>query len=476
MATDVKTVLDIFTQINAVPRCSKNEEAIGKWLEGFARDHGFETERDEAQNLLVRVPAKGMSSNRPPVVIQGHMDMVCEKTPDSSHDFTKDPIAVIRDGDWIHADNTTLGADNGIAVAMALAVATGDEPHPELEILVTVDEETGLTGAQNLRAGWLRGTELINIDSEDEGVFTIGCAGGRDTVITLPVASSGTDDRAFLEIRVGGLLGGHSGVDIHLQRANANRLLARVLHSVGSHGICIATLQGGSAHNAIPRDASSVIAVDAAELDAVRSAVAGMNKTLRAEFGESEPDLNVTVSPGDRTDSILDRASTDRLVDLLLAIPHGVMRMSADVQGLVETSTNLATVHLKDEELEVHTSQRSSFMTRLAEVGARIESVARLAGAEATNKSSYPPWEPATENPLLTRATAAFLSLTGKEPVIEIIHAGLECGVIGSKYPGMAMLSLGPTIERAHSPEERLHVPSLERTCGFLDALLASYA
>jgi dipeptidase D len=473
MATKADDVLEIFTQINRVPRCSKNEAAIAAWLENWASDHGFACERDEVGNVLMRVPAKGSSGG--PVVIQGHMDMVCEKTPGSSHDFARDAVPVIRDGDWVHANDTTLGADNGIAIAMALAVAAGDGPHPELEILITVDEETGLTGAQRLREGWLRGSSLINIDSEDEGVFTIGCAGGVDTHITLPVnTESVPPGYVFREIAVGGLMGGHSGVDIHLQRANANVLLGRILLGLRDADVRIAGFRGGNAHNAIPRDASAVVAVPEAAVPSLDEAVAARAKVFREEYAAVEPGLETAVRTVAAGESVLDRQSGKRFVDLLLALPHGVIRMSSEVAGLVETSTNLATVRLAGSQAKINTSQRSSFVSRLDELDGRITAIARLAGASVEKASSYPPWEPAVQNALLAAATSTYRELFGKDPEIEIIHAGLECGVIGSKYPELAMLSIGPTIERAHSPEERLHVPSLEKVCRFLDALLVA--
>lgn len=472
MAVHVADVLSIFEQIDAIPRCSGNNEGIARWLQSWADSHSFASERDEAGNVLIRVPAKGASTRT--VIIQGHMDMVCEKTPGSAHDFTRDPIQVIRDGDWIHANDTTLGADNGIAIAMALAVAAGEGPHPALEILVTVDEETGLTGAQKLREGWLTGTALINIDSEDEGVFTIGCAGGRDTRVTLPLtfvdAPSGL---VYHELAVGGLMGGHSGVDIHLQRANANVLLARVLGELLADGVLLAHLRGGNAHNAIPRDAVALVGVRPEDAGRAEESVASWQQLFREEFGSTEPELIVELRAAGTPERVLAKESAESLVDLLLAIPHGVTRMSADVEGLVDTSTNLATVRFAEGEAKINTSQRSSFGSRLAELGGRIEAIARLAGAGAEMTTSYPPWEPAVRNDLLTAATRVYLKRFEKEPVIEIIHAGLECGVIGAKYPALDMLSLGPTIERAHSPEERLHVPSLERTCVFLDDLLA---
>lgn len=481
MPLQAEHVLTIFEQINRIPRCSKNESRIAAWLVDWATQRNIPSEQDEIGNVLIRVPATAGMEGTPTVVLQGHMDMVCEKTPESTHNFETDPIPVVRDGEWVHAEDTTLGADNGIAVALALALAESDVPHPALEILVTVDEESGLTGAQHLREGWLRGTQLLNIDSEDEGVFTVGCAGGRDTIFTFHVDPEPLPpDLVARELVVSGLQGGHSGVDIHLGRANANVLLVRLLSSLlgGDDPVPlrIASIRGGNAHNAIPRDAAAVVALPESELDRVGAEVARMRDVFQAEYGDLEPGLDlatrVTTAPSD----VFMAESARRLLDLVSSIPHGVMRMSADVPGLVETSTNLATIRAKNDTVEIKTSQRSSYRSRLAELAGRLESTARLAGAAVRSESSYPPWEPHMESDLLGRAVESYQERFGAEPVVEVIHAGLECGVIGAKYPGMQMISFGPTIQNPHSPDERLHVPSVEKICAFVETLLASYA
>ena len=478
---DVRNVLELFEQINRIPRCSGNEQQFADWLLRWAADHGMPSEQDEAGNVLIRVPATAGMERATGVILQGHMDMVCEKTPESTHNFQFDPIPPIVDGEWMHADETTLGADNGIAIAIALAVVESGDPHPPLEILVTVDEESGLTGAQKLAAGWLTGTHLLNIDSEDEGVFTVGCAGGRDTVLALKV------DREPLphvyhtrEIAVTGLRGGHSGVDIHRGRANANRLLARTLTTLrgGSAeraAVHLVTIRGGNAHNAIPRDAAAIIAGPPESIDRLDCEIERIERVFAAEYGEIEPGLQVAVHTAARPADMIAEPSAHRLLDLIMSLPHGVVRMSSEVPNLVETSTNLATVRLSNDELRIKTSQRSSFASRLAEIAGQVEAAGRLAGATVTSGSSYPPWEPHMESELLGRAAEAYQAAHGVEPVVEVVHAGLECGVIGSKYPGMQMLSFGPTIQNAHTPAERLHLPSLSRVCAFIDELLASY-
>ena len=478
---DTGQVLALFDQINRIPRCSRNEQQLGQWLRAWADGHGLSSDQDDAGNVLIRVPASPGFEDAPVVVLQAHMDMVCEKTPESTHNFQTDPVVPIVDGEWLRADDTTLGADNGIAIALALAIAGGDAPHPELEILLTVDEETGLNGAQQLGSDWLRGRHLLNLDSEDEGVFTVGCAGGRDTILTLRV------DREPLrhvfvtrEITVSGLHGGHSGVDIHLGRANANALLVRALRSLrgkrdSDQTVHLVAIGGGKAHNAIPRDASAIIAGPPQVIERLNAEVSRIEAKFRAEYGSIEPGLQLSLRSAAHPSDMLTEPSAHRLLDLIMALPHGVVRMSTEVPGLVETSTNLATVRVKNDVAIIRTSQRSSYASRLREVAGKIEAVGRLAGATLTSESSYPPWEPRVESELLGRAVEAYKAIHTKEPAVEIVHAGLECGVIGAKYPGMEMISLGPTIQNAHSPDERLHLPSLERVCVFTDALLASY-
>ena len=470
-------VLELFERIDRIPRCSGRTQQIATWLLEWADVHGLHAEQDEARNLLIRVPASEGFEHAPTVVLQGHMDMVCEKTPDSTHNFETDPIPLVYDGEWLHAQDTTLGADNGIAIAIALAVAASDAAHPPLEILVTVDEETGLTGASNLRERWLSGTKLLNLDSEDEGIFTVGCAGGRDSIFTLQLDQEPMPEGlAVRELTVAGLQGGHSGVDIHLGRANANVLLVRALReSRDAAPVRLVSLRGGSAHNAIPRDASAVIAFDPADRQLVEETVTATQATLATEFATLEPSLQLSLRSAATPSDAIVEPSAQTLLDFLAAMPHGVLRMSADVPGLVETSTNFATIRMKNDTVEVKTSQRSSYRSRLDEVVGQLESLARLAGATVRNESSYPPWEPHMESELLGRAVESYENAFGSTPTVEVIHAGLECGVIGAKYPGMEMVSFGPTVQNAHSPDERLHLPSLEKTCTFVEALLSSY-
>ena len=480
MENQANIIIDLFEAISAIPRCSKNESQVATWLMDWAREHGYAYRSDAAGNLVIRVPASTGMQDRPTVILQGHMDMVCEKTPASMHDFERDPIRVVRDGDWIHAEGTTLGADNGIALAMAMALA-GDKTvcHPPLELLFTVDEESGLIGAHKLDASLIEGRILINIDSEDEGVFTIGCAGGEETLVRLPLAyddlPAGFDAGRIV---VGGLRGGHSGVDIHKPRANANRLLGRLLLCLQElEGVRLVSLSGGSAHNAIPRDASAFLSFPPAQASAVRAAVKTCEQVFREEHADTEPNLLVRCDAPEEAlaGRVLSIASAVQAVRLLNALPHGVHGMSTRVDGLVETSCNLAIVRIKTDALEIVSSQRSSCMSRLDEMTSRVAAVASLAGASATRMNHHPAWAPDMAASLLKRCREVFSEMYEKAPVVEVIHAGLECGLIGDKVPGMEMISIGPNLRHPHSPDEKLNVPSVGRVYQFLAALLASY-
>jgi len=490
MIKSTELVLRYFTELSRIPRQSGQEAGVREWLRSWAGKQNFTFHEDSVGNVVVEVPATPGHEAAAPVALQGHMDMVCEKTPDSTHDFTRDPIIPRRDGEWLTADRTTLGADNGIGMALAMAAATApDLAHGSIELLFTVDEETGLIGATNFQAELLTARILINIDSDLEGVFTVGCAGGRNTEVELPVThrKSGPDGVA-VTISIAGLRGGHSGVNIAEVRGNANVLLARVVdRCIKRFGALVASFSGGSAHNAIARDAQALIVVDeirdhALFLKEVAEEVAVWQETFRGELKEAEPALTVTVKQSDRPERTFDAASSRQLLDLVLALPHGVVRMSPVIASLVQTSTNLASVRTGSAaqgsggKVNILTSQRSLSMSELDAATGAVSAVARLAGGVATTNSSYPSWEPRTDSPLLTRSVATYRELFGREPVVEVIHAGLECGVIGSKVPGMDMISFGPTITGAHSPEERLHVPAVERVWQFLRALIESLA
>ena len=481
MKETTKRILDFFEQINAIPRCSKKEKEIGLWLEQWGEDNGFAVKKDPAGNLLITVPASAGFEKAPIIVIQGHMDMVCEKSPDSAHNFDKDPIRHSYDGDWLYADHTTLGADNGIALALAMAVvADADVGHPPLELLFTVDEETGLNGAKKIEADLMQGRIFLNIDSETEGLFTVGCAGGRHTQVSLALNfSEKMEAGTTFKLSVHGLKGGHSGIDIHKQRANANQILARALHHLAeSGGLRLAAIKGGSAHNAIPRDAFAVFACQSDVGTGLDHIISEFEQTVKAEYETREPEIALTlaaVEPEEQAKMVLSAEQTAAVINLLLAIPHGVLGMSSTFEGLVETSNNLATLEMSDNHLKILTSQRSSVISRLNEATDRIQAIAALAGAEAKSGSEYPPWTPDMNAALLKRCNAVYEDLFERKPKIMALHAGLECAVIGAKYADMDMISFGPDIEDPHSPTERLFIPSLERVWDFMVALLKSY-
>ncbi len=468
MSDVTQKVLDLFEEINTVPRQSKHEEKIAAWLMKWAQDHQFSAEQDDIGNVLIKVPATPGFENKATVTLQGHMDMVCEKAKGVEHDFSTDPIKHIIDGDWLKADGTTLGADNGIALAIALTLVTDDSvKHPPLELLFTVDEETGLTGASNIQPGWLQGRYLLNLDSEDEHVFTIGCAGGKDTHISYTGTRIPVGEKVSFKVTVGGLKGGHSGVDIDQPLANANVVLARLLREC--EGINIVSIEGGSAHNAIPRDATAFIRI--ADGAVLKKRALALVEAIKKEY-PADDGITISVQLADPPETMFDKESSCVIINMLRALPHGIAAMSRDIEGLVETSNNLAVIKTEGDTVSILTSQRSSVMSALDDLTGKIESVAKLAHAEVESGNGYPAWEPDVDSRLLALCTAEWKKVTGVEPKVEIIHAGLECGIIGSKYQGMEMISYGPTIKNPHSPDERLYIPSIQSICDFTASLL----
>lgn len=480
MDKKIQAVLDLFEELNKVPRQSKHEEKISAWLVEWAEKNGLKAERDESMNVLIKAPATPGYEDKPTVVIQGHMDMVCEKIAGSSHDFSKDPIKCIVDGEWLKADGTTLGADDGIALAMGLLLATDKEVvHPPLELLFTIDEETGLTGANTLKPGWLSGKILLNIDTEDEGVFTIGCAGGRDTKIELECSSVAVpaDDKVY-EIRAWGLAGGHSGVDINLPRGNSNIIVARLLDEAARNAaIKLIHIEGGSAHNAIPRETKAIFSTDkdlSAALGALRSKIIG-------EIGYAEPNMKIDINPvANIYRNEINPEDTKKLIGIMMAMPHGVASMSKDIEGLPETSNNFATIKMSEARglisdkkcVSILSSQRSSVESRLDWISRKIEAIAVAAGAKTATSDGYPSWEPNLESELNKKCVEIYKKLFGNEPKVEIIHAGLECGIIGSKNEGMDMVSFGPTIKNPHTPDERLEIATVGKVWTFCVELL----
>jgi dipeptidase D len=402
---------------------------------------------------------------KPTVILQGHMDMVCEKNSDVKFDFSKEPIKLKLKGDILTADGTTLGADNGIGLAISLAILEDKTlKHGPIEALFTVDEETGLTGAFAMEKDMLTGKILLNLDSEDFGVITVGCAGGGESKITLPVKTQPTDkNQVSLKVKVTGLRGGHSGVDIHEQRGNAVKLLARVLWEAKGYDFSISDIKGGDKHNAIPREAYALVSVNKSDKDKFTSALKSEEKAILEEIKPIDPKFKVIVENNEVLKTKLSRDSQDKLLNLLHGLPHGVDKMSYDIRTLVETSTNLATVAIKDGNAEMGLSTRSSIKSALQDFRDRIRAVAELSGASVKEDTPYPGWKPNLDSKILALSKKIFKEMYGKEPVVEAIHAGLECGIIGEKFPGMDMVSIGPTIKYPHSPEEQVHVSTVDK-------------
>jgi dipeptidase D len=404
------------------------------------------------------------------------MDMVPEKNKDKVHDFTKDPIELVRKGNALMANGTTLGADNGVAVATSLAIMEDKGlQHGPLEFLFTVDEETGLTGANNLQPGFLNSKILLNLDSEEEGALYVGCSGGRDSTGTWALevedCPAGT---VPLVVKVSGLKGGHSGLEIHQGRGNALKIVTRLLLDLSALGARLARLDGGNKRNAIPREAEALVFVPKAKADAAAAAVEAMNAAAKAELASVDPGLTVSseATKGLRKGKVLKRGLQRRLLLALAGLPHGVLKMSADIPGLVETSSNLAIVQTGKKAIVVQTSQRSSVASEIEEAADMVRAVFELAGATVTGSDGYPGWKPNMASPVLGVAKATYQSLHGREPAVKAVHAGLECGIIGEKYPGMDMVSFGPTLEGVHSPDEKIYIDTVEKFWEFLLAIL----
>ncbi len=465
-----------FDAIMKIPRCSKHEDAVRKYVVNFAEGQGLEHVQDAAGNVVVRKPGTPARENAPGVVLQGHLDMVCEKNADTDHDFTTQGIMPDRRGDLLYAKGTTLGADNGIGVATAMAILESkDLEHGPIEALFTVDEETGLTGAFELEPGFLNGRLMMNLDSEDLGVVTIGCAGGGDTSLKLLLEHDHLQPHCSeAVIKVSGLKGGHSGVDIHEDRANAVKLLARLMWNVWDLNLSIIDIKGGDKHNAIPREAWARVGFTTGELEELQKAVSDAEIAFRLEYGGREPDLHVTLEVLKESEcKCISVASSWRIVELLMAMPHGVWKYSHDIEGLVESSTNLAAVKVEDDALIVLLSTRSSIAQALESLRGRIEAIGNMAGAEVKHANAYPGWNPNPDSELLGIAKAVHVNLFGEAPVVEAIHAGLETGIIGEKFPGMDMISIGPTIKNPHSPDENIDLTTVPPFWNWVLALLA---
>ncbi len=460
-------VWQIFDEITKVPRPSCHEEQIRKFLLDFAKAHGLEAKTDKVGNVVMKKAATPGHENAPVVVLQAHMDMVAEKNNNVKHDFLKDPIETYVDGDWVKAKGTTLGADNGIGIAGALAALTDDKlEHGPLEALFTVNEEIGLEGAQNLGEGMIEGKILINLDSEDDGEIFVGCAGGIDTTALFHYNRSVSPEHFhYMKISVSGLLGGHSGSDINLGRANANKLVARFLFDCSrKYDICMSEFNGGNLRNAIPREASAVFGINHEIKAKVRSQLDNYIKQILKEYEGIEPSIVIELSDAERPDFCMDSDTTGRLIKAIYSAPHGVYSMSRDIPGLVETSTNLAAVKMQDDNtIKVTTSQRSSVESRKDDMAGQVEAHFLLAGAEVSHSDGYPGWAPNMNSTIMKLSAEAYEELFGVKPAIKAIHAGLECGLFLAKNPDLDMVSFGPTMTGVHSPDEQLNIPTVEK-------------
>ncbi len=462
-----RSVWGHFAALAAIPRPSGREERAVAFVEEVGRSIGVTPLRDARGNLVLPVCASPGREKAAPLILQTHLDMVCEKNGDVVHDFERDPIRPRLAGEWVQATGTTLGADNGIGVAAALAAATDPAvKHGRLELLFTLDEETGLTGAKELDPKLVSGKMLLNLDSEEDGVIFVGCAGGEDTLIDVKPARVPPAFRgSALELAVAGLRGGHSGLSIVENRGNALKLLARVLHALAEAGVPfeLAKVAGGSKHNAIPREAEAIVVVSPDARAKLESVTARALADFRVELARIDDDLRISWSECPEPASVLGATDRDRLLRLLIALPHGVLAMSPDIPGLVETSSNLAVAKDEDGAIRLVTSSRSSVAPSLAYVLAQVRAAAALAGAHVTQKDGYPGWKPNMDSKALQVVREVYREQWSREPHVTAIHAGLECGLLGEKIPGLDMVSFGPQIEGAHSPDERVNVPSVGR-------------
>ena len=454
-----------FGEICQVPRPSEKEEKIIAYLLEFARNHQLEFRKDEAGNVLIRKAASAGCEQAPVVVLQSHIDMVCEKNSGKEHNFDTDPISPLIDGEWVKAEGTTLGADNGIGMAAQLALLSARElKHGPLECLFTVDEETGLSGAFALQPDFFSGRILLNLDSEDDGELFIGCAGGVDTVATFPLETEAVPAGHFaIRLGVKGLQGGHSGDDIHRGRGNANKILNRFLWQASRHfDMRLAWFNGGNLRNAIAREAEALVTVPHPLKEALVAEWNIFSEELRAEYRYTEPGLAFTHSSELLPGLVLAKALQSRVLNAIYACPHGVLEMSSRMPGMVETSTNLASVKFTGENtICITTSQRSELESRRLFAAEMVRSVFELAGAGVSHSEGYPGWTPNPDSEILRITAQSYRSLFGEEPVIRSIHAGLECGLFLKKYPGLDMVSFGPTIRGAHSPDERVRIESV---------------
>lgn len=469
-------VFHYFDEVCQVPRPSKKEEKIRAYLLDFAKKHNLEAKTDEAGNVLIKKAASAGMENLKTVILQSHIDMVCEKNKDTEHNFETDPIQTYIDGEWLRAKGTTLGADNGIGVATELAVLASDDiKHGPIECLFTVDEETGLTGAFALKEGFMNGDILLNLDSEDDGELFIGCAGGANTTAIYPFPKEKAPQGwFFFRVSVKGLTGGHSGDDISKNRANANKLLNRFLvQTMQKYGMRLADIEGGNLHNAIPREAHALCAVPMEYKEAVRVDLNIFISEIENEYSATEPNLAMDLESEAPVEYVMEQKAMERFLLSIYAVHHGVYAMSQDIPGLVETSSNLASIKVCDGTIKVVTSQRSSILSSRKDMSQMVSAAFILGGATVTTGKGYPGWKPNPSSEILKIAVESYKKLFGVEPKVKAIHAGLECGLFLQKYPSLDMVSFGPTLRGVHSPDERMLIPTVEKFWNHLLDILA---
>ena len=464
-----------FYEITRIPRPSKKEEKILKYLKSWADENKFSYKQDKVGNLVVSVPATSGMEDFPIVVLQGHVDMVCEMNKGTKHNFDTDPLTIKQENGWIKAEGTTLGSDNGIGFAAGMAVSEdSDAMHGPLELLFTVDEETGLTGANNLQPGFITGKYLLNLDSEEDGIFYIGCAGGIDTAgyFNIEKEPAGKNLSAY-ELLISGLKGGHSGSEINLGKANAVKILARTLDALKSIDYSVAHVSGGLLRNAIPRESEAVILINPSDLNKATEIINTVCKNIVNEYKTFDGDLKIILKKitGSYPD-VYTKRFTDNLIKVIFAIPHGVLEMSQDIPGLVETSTNLASVKSENGKIIIGTSQRSSIDSAKHNIAKSVSSVIEIGGGKAVSSDGYPGWKPNLDSKIMKLSGKVYKELFGSEPEIKAIHAGLECGILGNKYPGIDMVSFGPTIIGAHSPDEGVEIKTVEKFYELLKGVL----
>ena len=468
-----------FYEITQVPRPSKKEGKILTHMRNLFKELNISFKEDEVGNIVASIPATKGYENSATVILQGHVDMVCEKNKETKHDFDNDPITMVRDNGWIKAKGTTLGSDNGIGVAAALSVITDkDVIHGPIEILLTIDEETGLTGATKVEPGFITGKILLNLDSEEDGTFYVGCAGGVDTLGTFNIEfENAPSGFTTYELMATGLKGGHSGLDINQGRANGIKVLTRALAHIGKFDYRIAKVDGGSLRNAIPREAEAIIFLKDSDIKDIEKIIKDVEKTLVNEYKHSDSGVKINMMKVDQSFSkVFTRKFSDKILDILFALPHGIIMISQDISDLVETSTNLASIKTEGDKVIIGTSQRSSVESAKKYIAQSVRSIFSLAGAEIEKTDGYPGWSPNMDSKILKISKSVFQDLFKKEPEIKAIHAGLECGILEGKNPGLDMISFGPTIMGAHSPDERVNIETVGKFYSLLKGILKELA